>query len=295
MSGRLGTLWRVAAAKPRKLARKRISASVRAALDADAIIAVWWQDLPNWGDIVNPVLIEHLSGRRPVAYEHVFNLANRPVYSVIGSVLDRASVLNLEVWGSGFKDASSRFWLKPRRIHAVRGPLTREVIIRQGLSCPAVYGDPALLYPRFYRPSVERRHALGVVPHYADVDHPQLLRLRERGDVHVIDILAGVREVADQICSCDAIASSSLHGMVLADAYGIPSRWIRFSDRVEGSGFKFEDYLAGVNRRQREPLTVTDSTTPDVMLAELRADPVDVDLDRLLTACPFLREDCRTA
>ena len=256
----------------------------------DVVIAVWWSDLPNWGDIVNPVLIRHLSGREPVQHERVLNVGRRPVYSVIGSVLDRMANGRLHVWGSGFKQAAGRFWVAPERIHAVRGPLTRELITRQGLTCPQVYGDPALLFPRIYSPARTSRYALGVVPHYVDRDHPAVARLRERADVLVIDILSGVNVVADQICSCEAVASSSLHGMILADAYGIPSTWIEFSDRVEGAGFKFHDYLAGVNRARLVPLRVSERTTSDAIAAHVRGDRIDIDLERLLAACPFAAE-----
>jgi pyruvyltransferase len=281
------SLWRLIAGKPRKWARKELGLTLRAALEDDTLIAVWWNDLPNWGDIVNPVLIRHLSGREPVPHERLFNLARRPVYSVIGSVLDGMANASLEVWGSGFKHANGRFWLRPRRIYAVRGPLTREVILRQGLACPRVYGDPALLFPRIYRPTPTQRYALGVVPHYVDRDHVALRRLRECDGVLIIDILAGVTEVADQICSCQTVASSSLHGMILADAYRIPSTWLEFSDSVHGEGFKFRDYLAGVNRAALSPLRISTQTSVGEILDHVRGDVIDVDLERLLAACPF--------
>lgn len=281
------SLWRVAFRQPGKWARKDLGLTLRTALRDDPLIAVWWSDLSNWGDIVNPVLIRHLSGREPVRYERVFNFARHPVYSVIGSILDRSATPRLEVWGSGFKQPDGRFWVRPARVHAVRGPLTREAMLRQGIPCPPVYGDPALLFPRVYRPTVSRHHALGIVPHYADAQHPAVQRLRESGDVAVIDILAGVNQVADQICSCEAVASSSLHGMILADAYGIPSSWIEFSGEVEGSGFKFRDYLAGVNQSAASPLRVSPQTPMSQILDHVRGDTLDVDLERLLASCPF--------
>jgi pyruvyltransferase len=286
--------WRRASRKLRKWAGKDLGLTIRTARREDALIAVWWSDLPNWGDIVNPVLIRHLSGHDAVPYDRVINIARHPVYSVVGSVLDRMTVPNLHVWGSGFKRSDGRFRLRPRCIHAVRGPLTREAVLRQGLPCPAVYGDPALLFPRIYRPERTRRYALGVIPHYVDRDDPRVSRFRERDDVLVIDILAGVEPVADQICRCAAVVSSSLHGMILADAYGIPSAWIEFSDGVEGDGFKFRDYLAGAGRPALSPLRVRADTTVNELLDHVSHDPIDVDLDRLLAACPFA-ERCHAA
>lgn len=274
--------------QPRKLARKSVGETVRAATDDDAILALWWNDVPNWGDIVNPVLIEHLSGRSVIRAQAVFNVRRRTTYSVIGSVLDGLAQSPVEVWGSGFKFANSRFRVRPRRIHALRGPLSAAIARRQGIQVPDVYGDPALLFPLLYSPPRSVEYELGIIPHYADRSSPHVARLGAVSGVHIIDITAGITEVPNQVARCAAIASSSLHGMILADAYGIPSTWIEFSDRVEGGGFKFRDYLAGVGRREESPLLVNEGTATDDILVRLGDDPARPELDALLLACPFL-------
>lgn len=265
----------------------RLESTLEAARDEGAVIARWWRAVPNWGDAINPVLIRHLSGRDPIPYDEVLNLRNRPVHSVVGSMLDGSRVRNLVVWGSGFMHRDSRFPVRPREIHAVRGPLTRELILRQGLDCPDVYGDPALLYPRFYRPEVATEYGLGIVPHLQDRLDPVTERFRERPDVLVIDIFGGIRRVVDEICRCRAIASSSLHGLVAADAYGVPSAWIKISDRVRGGSFKFRDYFLSLGRPEPEPLIVTGETPAAEILDRARERPFEIDLERLLEACPF--------
>ena len=52
-------------------------------------------------------------------------------------------------------------------------------------------------------------------------------------------------EVIREIATCERIVSSSLHGLVTADAFGIPRRW-QLSERVRGAAFKFRDYAAAL-------------------------------------------------
>lgn len=53
--------------------------------------------------------------------------------------------------------------------------------------------------------------------------------------------------VLHDIARCEYILSSSLHGLVVADALGIPNAWILLSDKVHGNGFKFRDYHSAFN------------------------------------------------
>ena len=132
---------------------------------------------------------------------------------------------------------------QPRRILAVRGPLSRELCLRNGVDCPAIHGDPALLMPAVYRPAGRIRHGLGIIPHYVDQDTAFIARCRAAG-LTVINVSAEIESFVNQVVGCAGILSSSLHGLICADAYGVPSRWIRISDRVLGDGFKFRDYYA---------------------------------------------------
>lgn len=281
-----GLLERIAG-EVRKLGRKKWEPTLRALRNDDAIVLRWWQTIPNWGDAINPVLVREIAGVEPISHAEVVNLGNRPVHSVVGSVLDGAMVPNLVVWGSGFMHPDSSFRIPPREIRAVRGPLTRELVLEQGIECPPVYGDPALLYPRFYAPDAEVEFELGIVPHFQDAESPRLDSFRGDPDVNVIDILSGVRNVVDQIRRCRGIASSSLHGLIAADAYGIPSVWVELSDRVRGGGFKFRDYFASVNRPERAPIRIERDTTPADLIGDLDDRPIEIDLDLLLERCPF--------
>lgn len=158
----------------------------------------------------------------------------------VGSILTNVKKNDI-VWGAGLirnKPKIAPFGVK---FLAVRGPLTRKLI--QGAKIPEVYGDPALLLPLFYKPKSEKKYKTGVIPHYIDK------KVAIIGENHFIDIQSDWKNVVEEINSCEKIISSSLHGIVIAEAYRIPACWVKFSDNVIGGDFKFHDYLLGTGRK----------------------------------------------
>ena len=52
---------------------------------------------------------------------------------------------------------------------------------------------------------------------------------------------AGLR-VVREIAAADAVVTTSLHGLVTADAFGIPATWTMLEPPLSGGAFKFHDY-----------------------------------------------------
>lgn len=243
----------------------------------------------NFGDWIGPYLFEKITGMAPrLAYPNTRSLTT--VYVAVGSIMRRVQGENAIVWGSGIISREDSF-LPPAKTCAVRGPLTRARFLELGYACPAVYGDPAILMPAVYRPRPSRsRHRLGIVPHFI---HYAEASERFAGDssVRVVDVTQPVEDVVDAICSCTSVASSSLHGIIVANAYGIPAAWISFRDELDGDGTKFRDYYAaGGVIEPHGPLEITsDTSLRDIEdLADQTEQP---DLSRLLMplmkSCPF--------
>ena len=246
-------------------------------------VPLLWYDSPNWGDALNPWLVSMLSGKGVV-------MAKEPYlrkYLVIGSILGVANKHD-EVWGSGFIKENETLSEGPHKIHAVRGPLTRKALLDSGIPCPEVYGDPALLLPKFFNPDIPKIHDVGVIPHYVEKNHPWVENLRNQAGVNVLDIESGLEEFVRQVKSCRVIASSSLHGLICADAYGIPNAWIKLTDEVIGGDFKFRDYRLSIGAPDPNPLVVTDNLSiNEVMECAVRYE-VKLDLNKLMNSCPFL-------
>jgi hypothetical protein len=224
----------------------------------------------NWGDAINPLLFQYVAGIAPEIIDFT-DQTDTAHLIICGSTLKwatRGSIL----WGTGEIAEKMDFLqpgVRPLGVAAVRGPLTRKRLMDADISCPEIYCDPAFIFPNHYIPApVPRRYRLGLIPHYIDQGLPALDAFRQDDSIRIIDITQSgvpqdrrIHRFIDEVCSCDAILSSSLHGLILADAYGIPSKWMRLSGKVFGGGFKFSDYFLGVDQPQRaqQPLTRLDS------------------------------------
>lgn len=272
---------------------KKLPATLSWAFRDEVVVLAWATEgvvAQNWGDKLNPWLASRISGKRVLHRAQVYPLSLKPIHYWIGSHLsngcaDRKGV----VWGAGFISSDAPIRLAFSDIRAVRGWLSHQRLREAGAKLPEVVGDAALLLPRFYTPkrNLERR-TLGLIPHCYERDQPFFRQAaREWEDVRIIDICGGIEEVVEQIVACDRIASSSLHGIICADSYGVPAVWLHASDKPKGDGFKFRDYFSSVGRRDQAPLVVTEQTGRAEVEDLFYDYRIDIDLDALWDACPL--------
>jgi pyruvyltransferase len=253
-------------------------------------IVHWKCNKRNWGDAIAPFIAEQISGQ---TVQSVTGMDPDPDvrYSVTGSINQWLTNNNTVLWGTGFISETSRLNIMPQGICAVRGPLTREKFLKKGVECPEVYGDPALLMSKYYFPNVKKKYKYGIIPHYIDANNPWVQKYKNIPDVKIINITHKTDEelyshrFIKELLSCEVILSSSLHGLIAADAYGIPSHWVELSDKVIGNGFKFHDYFMSVNRPIVEPFRPNENTKiGNLPLYDYK---INIDLDKLINACPF--------
>lgn len=198
-------------------------------------VGMWWfrpaPGTSNFGDELGPAILERLGYRvRRVPLEQADLIT-------CGSVLELAEQKarpGATVWGAGFLTPTGRL-TKRLRVAAVRGTLAA----RQAAAPDAALGDPGLLVPLLWDQPWRSRHRLGVVAHYVDrTPYPW-------ADV-VIDPTRPVEEVIEGIRSCHTIASSSLHGLIVAHAFGIPTVRLEHP-KVIGGHHKWVDYLSALD------------------------------------------------
>jgi len=269
----------------------QVSPAAHAALAAPRNVPhrvhAFWCRIPshgNVGDALTPWLIRRVTGHYPM-----FARPGDPMtkFFVSGSIVEYTRE-HCVVWGSGIISRADRV-SRHATFLAVRGPLTREVALAYHASCPAIYGDPALLLPRLYRSPVISRSGIGIVPHFSDKVR---FNARPRGaDAHafrIIDVQQSVESFVDQVVACEVIGSSSLHGIIVAHAYGIPAVWIKFRDLPSGDDSKFHDYFLSVGEPVPAPLCIDPSKVDIACLTEHARLPDNLpDLDLLWECCPF--------
>lgn len=211
----------------------------------------WSRSKPNFGDALSPLICERLYGG-PIAYAKI----HRCDLVAQGSLLQRKKegllARRIAVWGTGFIEAP-RPAASKHVYAAVRGCETRRCITNIDPQIPL--GDPGLLVHLLLEaPAAPKTHRIGLICHYKDKGHPAVARLGERHrDIMEIDIFDPVERILRQIQACEVIFSSAMHGLIAADALGIPNAWIKLSDRVKGGDFKFRDYYSifGLEARPR--------------------------------------------
>lgn len=213
----------------------------------------WWSPLrrrlqarrENVGDYLSPLVVQRILdryGRRI--------LDKRPAAGrllAIGSVLHHARDGDV-VWGAGVNgkvpEENHRF--RHLDVRAVRGPLTRAFLIDRGIDCPEVYGDPAFLLPALFpelrRPAAAHTDYL-VIPHLNDRPAAWTAQV-DRG--RLLWPTVHWKRFIRRILGSRLVLSASLHGVIVAEAFGIPARVVRLTESE--SPFKYTDYYLGTGR-----------------------------------------------
>lgn len=253
----------------------------------------------NLGDDLNFYLIKELTGKKIINYNnmggHFWGITH---YTCIGSIFDWCVDSSSIVWGTGDLFGGNKELVQPQKICAIRGPLTRKVLLEKGIACPEIYGDPVLLLPCVYRPKIEKKYKIGIIPHNADCVSNKIQALIKNSNinVHIIKMnnYKSWKNVVDEICSCECIASSSLHGIIISDAYNIPNVWIKLSNDVTGGGgtFKYFDYFLSVGKQEVSPIEFIDREIDieQIIRKVKEYSPIKIEINKLIESCPFLND-----
>lgn len=234
----------------------------------------------NLGDALSPILVSVLSGL-PVVHRDFESWQRR--LACVGTIAHGFKHGAIHFWGTGIDhkknpiDANLSCYQRPAHtnfhVHAVRGSFTAEVLRSQGITVPPVYGDPVWFLPSLIQPAPEKRYELGVAVHLTELAerssqagfNPSLLRYQIppslQDSIRIITTLTepsftALEERVQEITACKRIVSTSLHGLVISETYGIPcvslratgrgAAFARLKDDHERIDWRIRDFYSGV-------------------------------------------------
>lgn len=226
------------------------------------VILYYWhpKEVVNLGDELSPVIVEWMLKKRNLTLSGYVKC--RKELSAVGSII--AKVHQHTIWGSGFLSANQAIYAARLRkvfhsdIRAIRGPLTRQALLAFIEDVPEIYGDPAILMPLIYPgKKLEKKYQVSLITHH---QHPI-----ENTELHQISILT--RDYSffiDEILRSELVVSSSLHGIILAEAYGVPAIWLNNGPKEQV--FKFIDWYYSTNRYAIKAIDSLEQINPQLAM-----------------------------
>jgi pyruvyltransferase len=191
----------------------------------------------NFGDTLSYELLKRIVGNN-IRVQTSKNISRERKLLAIGSIL-HFSKQNDVIWGSGFLNKASKLKdVSKLDIRSVRGPKTREILINSyNISCPPVYGDPALLIPYFFpefKKSSTPLYSFLVIPHFLSQN---LSIFNKNNNYTIVYPTDNWRTVLSMIVQSQLVLTSSLHGIIVAESFGIPARLLNINGNINKEFF----------------------------------------------------------
>ena len=231
---------------------------------------------PNLGDALSAVMVAAIADL-PIERRGFDDQRER--LAAVGTIGHAQKGGVVHFWGTGIDpmrnafDASlGRFAVPPGTElipHAMRGRMSAQRLREEGVATPFVHGDPVWFLPKLVStPVVEQTHELGIVLHITELESPtpeslvkeayrryrippSLQRTIRIINTYTENSLDSIFAKIDEMRSCRRIASTSFHGLVIAESFGIPNVW--FSPYPAGGMvLDVEDQGAQLDHRARD-------------------------------------------
>lgn len=276
---------------------------------------VYWNDIPNFGDALSPFIVHELSGKKIQHKFHIpswklrtyikfivwnlFKLRWKELTSILfpfeSNIIAVGSVLSFgnrksQIWGSGFMNGTDEF--NGGKVLALRGIYSNEKLIKMGYKGTSIFGDPAILISLLIEPSRTKHYKIGLIPHWTETE---FFVSQYSDKCKIIDLRTNdIKKVIYDITACEYILSTSLHGIIVSHAYGIPALWIKKND-INTDGIKFNDYFSSMNIPCYKGITqnidelllnITDLFIQEKQYALPHIDIISLQRE-LLKVCPF--------
>lgn len=230
----------------------------RTLIDGYDRVGYWLKGEPiqNFGDFIAELLLERLFTGEPIEARRIY---------IIGSVISDHYVSNevassqfaeglndgpVAFWGCGLRDEHS---LSPSlrqtaQFLAVRGPLTRTAL---NLPDTIPLGDPGFLLPALHTANrSQSTHGKTIcIPHFHDRRSDEEFLSISGCEIlirpNIANSIDSILDLVDAIASASFVLSASLHGAIVAAAYGRPFGF--WDNGYIDCPFKWRDFAASAN------------------------------------------------
>lgn len=235
----------------------------------------FWNEKINIGDQISYIIFEWMLKNKGInpkqsidGIKHLMGLG-----SIIGG-----GNFDAVIWGSGIHTPISIYklgrWRKMIKydIRAIRGPLTKVALESFGYDCSGcILGDPGIIMPLIYKPdNIKKKHSISIIRHFKAKNRDEDILNAEK--YNYIDVETSNYEFfIDEILSSETVISSSLHGIILAESYGIPALFLNEDGIMDREIVKYYDWYYSTERYSiktarsvEEALTMNPMSLPEL-------------------------------
>ena len=196
----------------------------------DPLRLYFWNEETNFGDRLSAEVVSYVCGR-PVEWAgpkkcDLFAVGSLAHVMRRSHKEPRPDGSKPWVWGTGMLmlPAETKYTAN-LNFAAVRGPLTQ---MHLNLPDDIALGDPGILSADALGRKPKRHDKIGIVLHFTRKLPDDVMQAVEKsGQFELIDVTdPDHMSVVEKIGACRHVISSSLHGLVVADSFGVPNTWL---------------------------------------------------------------------
>lgn len=240
---------------------KKIWLTIKGKISHNLIKVFYVKWTNNFGDLLSPIILKYYG------FTPVYAYPNRADIVVVGTILPiikpdfRGYIL-----GSGW-DKNTDIKFNYAKIWGVRGYLTLKSI-GESNNNQITIGDPGLIISQIFTFRKTNKYIIGIIPHESEMHDPRIKLLKKNFGNKCTIIYPqnkNIRQILRHINECQYIASSSLHGLIISDSYGIPNCRIKLNELDDSKDYKFRDYYSSLGESLNTHLVTGEETIYDLI------------------------------
>lgn len=248
----------------------------------------WYNKKPNFGDVLSPIIVEYLSGLKCI---HTTNECKKII--ALGSILQCHPIFNNDIiWGAGFRNIYQDISYTSVDVKLVRGPKTRDMLLKNSIECPEKYCDPGVLAPFIYNINYNQKikNELLVILHINDIESDVVNFLQKNNIKYITMSLQNnnILNILNEIACSKYVISSALHGIIVSECMNKQTGVLKLSKGDDF--FKYQDYYLG-SGRTLDDIKITDWRKEYDISKIIFIKKPKIDFDSLINTFPLKLKD----